>query len=203
MARRASRRSSSNKRRITYSYVGKKTRAEIREAAKYVPSVAKLKGKKRLTAAEKSTLTRAKKQLQYSQNLRPITEKQAKLLKARGEGDLIVGKGVRAIRLNNTSPNAKIRVKKSGVVVSSNGRTWEYHPVSSDVDALAEYGEAQLERDDVIQIALWMARGRSSEGFEDGEDWVSYLSNTFAQYQNQQDFTKGIAVEIRGKRNGK
>lgn len=177
----------------------KKEQAQIREYSAFMPSLQKLRGKSRVTASQRGLISRAAKKLRYTENLRPLTEKQAKQLQKRGESDLIVGKGIRAVRLRNTAPNAKIRVRKSGIIVASNGSTWEYHPVSSDIDALAEYGLEQLERADVRAIALWTSRGRVNETFSRPEAWVDYLQRRYAQYVQQSEFTKGIAVEMKAK----
>lgn len=181
--------------------VGKQRRAEIREYSKFVPSLSKLKGKKGLTASELGQLTRAKKALRHTDNLHPVTEKQFAQLKKQGLIDPTLSKkGVHAVRLRNTSPDAKIKVLKSGIMVSSNGRTWEYHPVSADVDTLAEYGIELLQRKDVQQINLWLAKGRANEGFRTEESWTAYLYNRFQQYVNQQDYTNGIAALIKEQR---
>ena len=187
-------------RRQTYVFVGKKKRTQIRELSRYVPSLKKLRGKSRITSAEAAQLTRAKKRLRHTENLRIVTDKQAKILKKKG---LLAGHGVQAIRLRSTAENAKIRVTKSGMVITSNGRTFEYHPVKPDIDALAAAGERLLERSDVATIYLWTNRGRTDEGFtyfhkpplQGG--WLEYLQQRFQQYHAVNDFVEGIAAEIR------
>ncbi len=186
------------KRRQTYTYVGRKTKSDIARLAKLKPSLAKLRGKSRITSAEKAELTRAKKQLRDQHNLKPVTEKQAKLLKKKG---LLANiRGVRAIKLRETSPDAKIRVHNDGVVVVSNGRTWEYHPNDADAASLITEGEALLQRKDVAQINLWTAAGRANKGFSDPEQWAAYIQNKFTQYANADDYISGIAARIKGKR---
>lgn len=150
-----------------------------------------------ITPAQKAELTRAKKKLRHTQNLIPVTEKQAKALKKKG---LLVGKGVRAIRLRNTSPGAKLKVLKSGVVVTSNGRRWEYHPYPADIDTLSSAGHALIARDDVARIHLWLSKGRANEGFGSAKAWDEYLYQRFAQYVQQQDFVEGIAALIKDKK---
>lgn len=187
-------------RRVTYKHIGKGTRKQIRDMSRFIPSLSKLKGKTRITSAEYAAVTRAKKKLRHTENLRPVTAKQAKELRKRG---LLAGNGIQAIRLRSTAENAKVRVRKNGVVVTSNGRTFEYHPVKADIDALAEAGEALLDRRDVKQIFLWTSRGRTDEGFTyfgEGDDdggWLAYLQARFSQYHQIADFTEGIAAEIK------
>lgn len=186
--------------RVTYKHIGKATRKQISEMSRFIPSLAKLKGKQRITSAEYSAVTRAKKKLRHTENLRPVTAKQAKELRKRG---LLAGNGIQAIRLRSTAENAKVRVHKDGVVVTSNGRTFEYHPVKPDIDALADVGERLLDRRDVKQIFLWTSRGRTDEGFTyfgEGEDdggWLAYLQSRFSQYHQISDFTEGVAAEIK------
>lgn len=162
---------------------GAKTRAQLREYAKLKPSLQKLSKKAartgKLTSAEYGQFTRARHQLKHTQNLRPITAKQAKLLRKQGPAEMIVGHGIRAIRLRNTAPNAKIKILKSGLIVTSNGRTWEYHPVSANIDKLADYGLALLERKDTDFISLWTSRGRTNKTFSRPEAWVAYIHGKF------------------------
>lgn len=185
------------KRRQTYVYINRKTKKEISELSKFVPALNDLKGKSRITTQQKALLTKAKKRTQHTESYRPITAHQEKLLRAHGDADIIVGKGVRAVRLRNTSENAKLTVRKNGMLVTSNGRTWEYHPVSSDPDDLSEYGAKQLERGDVEAIGLWTNRGRVDATTDDADDWNDFLYNTFSKYEKAKEFTKGIVVLIK------
>lgn len=202
MAPKEKRRTAPRKRRQTYVFVSKKTRSEIREYSKFAPGLSKLKGKLRITSEQRAQLTRTKKVLRHTENLKPLTEKQAKALAKAGHKDLLVGKGVRAIRLRNTSPEAKVRVRKDGLIVTSNGRTWEYHPVAAEIDALADYGIMLLDRGDVAQINLWINRGRANEGFSRKSAWIEYLRDRFAQYVSQTEFTEGIAARLKDKKKG-
>lgn len=188
------------KRRTTYTYLNRKRKKEITELAQWVPSLEKLKGKDRLTAAQQAQVTRAKKSLRHTETYRRVTDKQAKLLKQKGEGGILVGKGVRAIRLRNTASNAKIKILSNGMIVTSNGRTWEYHPVDADADTLNEYGKEQLERDNVEAVGLWTNRGRTNETTDDPEQWEEFLYQRFTKYADAQEFTQGVVVLIKEKR---
>jgi hypothetical protein len=201
-------RKSRRSRRQTYTYVGKRTKAEIREYSKFIPSLDKLKGKSRLTAAEKSQLTRAKKALQHTENLHAVTPRQAKQLRKQGLLDPIKSKSgkvigyKRAVRLRNTSPDAKVRVLKSGIIVTSNGRKWEYHPVVAEPDSLISAGEELLDTPRVAQINLWTNRGRVNEGFRSKAAWAEYIRTRFTQYVQATEFTEGIAALIKEPQKG-
>lgn len=212
MAQKGKRRSRATKRSIKRSIfhaVSKSERAELKRMAKFIPSLKEIKPKRgktfkfQVTPQEYSRIKAAKKQLRHTENLRPVTEKQAKILRKKG---LLAGRGVRAVRLRSTAENAKVKVHKDGVIVTSNGRTFEYHPFPADIDALAEGGETLLDRKDVKQIFLWTNRGRTDEGFTyfgEGEDdggWLDYLQRRFAQYHAVNDFVEGIAAEIKRQR---
>lgn len=181
------------KRRNIQTPIGNKTRAEIKKYSKYMPSLKEMSKKRHLSSSEMGKLTRARKRLRHTENLRPVTEKQAKILKKR---KLLAGNGIQAIRLNNTSPNAKIRLRKNGVLVSSNGRTWEYHSVLITMEDMIDAGEALLERGDIAQINLWTTKGRGNEGFAYAEAWANYLREYWQKYESQEDFMNGIAALV-------
>jgi hypothetical protein len=195
----------SQSRRQTYVAVSKETRKQLKEYAKFVPSLEKIKPKRNklgtyvVTPAQQAQITRARKQLRHTENLKRLTKKQAAQLKKAGKADLLVGKGVRAIRLRNTSPDAKVRVTKSGVIVTSNGREWEYHRVPAEPDELIERGIEFLNNPRYYQINLWITRGRANEGFRSKSAWVEYIRNRFTQYVSQTDFVEGIAVLVKPK----
>jgi hypothetical protein len=177
--------------------VGKKRRQEIKELSRYIPSLEKLKGKRGLTASELGQLTRAKKKLRYTENLRPLTEKQAKKLQKMGQGNAIVGNGIRALRLNNTSPHAKIRVNKNGVIVVSNGRNWGYHPAKdTDAKSVADLGEKLLKQLDVSGISLWTVKGRANEVFSYPKEWFEWVTAYYQGYAQTDDWVLGVAFLI-------
>lgn len=187
--------------------VGKQRRAEIRELSKFVPSLEKLKGKKGLTSSELGQLNKAKKSVSRLSNLHPITERQAKQLKKQGLLEKsLTKKGIRAIHLRNTSADAKVKVLKSGIIVTSNGRDWEYHPVGSDPNELYEYGSSLLKRKEkprIRAITIWLVRGRMDEAFTSPESWLYFLENRFIGYAGTEDFVLGIAArrsQHRGKK---
>lgn len=190
-------RSGARKRSVRYTYVSKKQRRQIKELSPFVPNIAKLKGREKITPQEAGYLTKKAQQLRYTSSLKPITEKQEKALKASGHSDLLVGKGVRAIHLRNTSPDARMSVRKDGIFVTSNGRKYEYHPVDADPDALAREGEKLLERDDIAAIYLWTGNGRVNEGWTTEEGWTGFLYDRYTQYIHANEMTQGIAARVK------
>ena len=182
-------------------------RKQMRAYARFVPAIGKFKEHKRITKAQLGLITKAKRQLRHTENLRPLTEKQTKKLK---DKSLLVGHGVRAIRLRNTANNAKVRVKKGDIIVTSNGRSWEYHPVKADIDTLADYGIKQLQRKDVQAVALWTNKGRADETFDYAAPWIAYLhpktgvkstALLSAAPDELDKFINGIAVLLKEKGN--
>jgi len=91
---------------------------------KLVPSLAKYKNRKRLSRGQKAWITRVSNEIYHAggtKHLYPLTKKQAKSLKAK---DLIYGHGIRAIRLEEVTPDQKISVKKGEFIIKQNGRIW-------------------------------------------------------------------------------
>lgn len=192
------------KRSKRYIPIGKATRKQISEFSKFVPSLAKHKGKSRLTPAEYSAFTRAKKRLRHTDNLKPLTELQAKRLKGK-----LVGGGVRAIRLRNTASDKNVKIKSvlsSGVVITTNGRDWEYHPIHADgmdlPEALIEKGRELFNRKvhPPWQMHLWTSKGRANRGQSSFRLWVEYVMKEFGKYQDATDFIQGIAILTRESR---
>lgn len=164
-----------------------------------MPSLQKYVGKDKVTPQQMAAINKAKKLLRHRDHLKPLTEKQAKRLKGH-----TVGHGIRAIRLRNTSPDAKVRIGKNGMVVVSNGSDWEYHRVRPDPDSLIEAGVSLLGRKlhRPYQINLWTNAGRADEGFRDRASWAAYIRARFIQYQNAQEWIFGIAAMTRDKHKG-
>lgn len=182
----------------------KSERKQISLFSQYIPSLGKYKGKDRITSAEYSAYQRAKKKLRHTDNLRPLTEKQAKAL---GKKKL-AGHGIRAVRLRNVvegdSHSRVVRVTKKGVLVTSNGREWEYHPVTLTKDAdtntarMIEAGRALFARPKKppFQLHIWTSKGRSNEGWSSLEKWAGGVVAFFMAYQTSGDFVLGIAAMV-------
>lgn len=207
--RRIKRRGKSSKKRQTYVLLKKSEKAQIREFAKFIPSLDAYRGKEKITSAQYGAFKRAKEKLRHTDNLKPVTEAQAKKLP---KGTL-VGGGIRAIRLRNVNQDeAHTRVRtvtKAGVVITTNGRDWEYHPVS--VRSPADLQEALIEKGRELfnraknppwQLHLWTAKGRANFGVTSFDKWAKYIMGAFNKYQETTDFVKGVAALIRDGKNG-
>lgn len=195
-------------RRKTYVLLKKSEKKQLRDFSKFIPSLDQYRGVDRLTSAQYGVFQKAKKKLRHTENLKPLTEKQAKKLKGK-----MVGGGIRALRLRNVvegdSHSKVISVTNKGVVITSNGRIWEYHPVTPGkhddlADALIQRGISLFHRKKKVPFALhiWAGNGRSNEGSPSPEKWISQVTKLFSAYQNSSEFILGIAVLVRDS-NGK
>ena len=185
-------------RRATKVLLKRSERKQITEFSKYIPSLESLKGREKISSAEYGAFKRAKGKLRHTDNLKPVTAAQAKRLKGK-----LVGGGVRAVRLRNTSPDATVRVRKGGIIVTSNGREWEYHPVSVRnagelAEALIKKGYSLFARKNkpAWQLHMWTSKGRSNEGAASYEKWVQLVVAFFNAYQNSTDFINGVAAMV-------
>jgi hypothetical protein len=190
------------KTRAKYILLKKSEIKQIREFTKFAPSLEKYRGKKKITVNEYSAFKRVKNKLRHTENLKPVTALQAKKLKGQ-----LVGGGIRAVRLRNTAPDAKVRVRKGGIIVTSNGRDWEYHPVKPKsalhiADALIEKGLTLFNRKQrpPWQLHLWTTKGRASEGFSSFNTWLTYIQARFNAYQNADEFISGVAALVKDQR---
>ena len=77
-----------------------------------VPSLKKYRRRKRLSRWEKGAITRAENKIRRhggKTKLFPLSKRQQKSLK---DKSAIVGKGIKAVSLNNTADDAEIRIVK-------------------------------------------------------------------------------------------
>jgi hypothetical protein len=208
MAGKRKKRKSRRVKRQTYVLLKKSEKAQIREFSKFAPALNAYRGVDRITSAQYGAFKKIKTKLRHTENLRPITELQAK----HAPKGTVVGGGIRAIRLRNTSPkDAGTRVKtvtKEGVVITTNGRDWEYHPVAATPqeiqEVLIETGRELFNRskNPPWQLHLWTAKGRANFGVTSFEKWAQYIMGAFNKYAETQDFVKGVAALVRDGKNG-
>jgi len=192
--------------RKTFVLLKRSEKQQIREFSKFIPSLDAYRGKDKITSAEYGAFKRAKNHLRHTDNLRPVTELQAKRLKGK-----LAGHGIRAIRLRNVVKGDEhsrvVSVSTKGTVITSNGRRWEYHPVKlpagADIDDMADRlinaGVKLFRRtkNPPFQLHLWTSKGRSNEGASTPEKWASQIVLPFVRkYQNAEDFIFGIAAMI-------
>ncbi len=158
-----------------------------------VPRLKKYNRRKTLKPSEKSAITRREKQLKGVTHLFPITKKQARKLK--GKTFL---PGIQAIRLRGVSPNAKIKVNKTGdITIIDNGNEWIYWSLDREqvrskrdmkkagrdafrkqfpIEIVSEMARKAFNKINVQGVSLWTHGGRSDAVFDDFrafELWVN------------------------------
>lgn len=196
-------------RRSTNVLLKKSEKKKIREFSKFVPALEKYKGKEKISSSAYGLFKKAEKKLRHTENLKPVTEKQAKKLGKK----YLVGGGIRAIRLRNTSDkDAHTRVKTvrdDGVIITTNGRDWEYHPISVSnpgevPEALIEKGRELFNRkkNPPWQIHLWTAKGRAGQGFTSFPAWARFVLKEYNSYTDPTEWMKGVAILTRDGKNG-
>ena len=82
----------------------------------FVPSLAKYRRRKTLTRWEKAAITRAENKIKEASRggqLVPLTKRQAKKL----DKEVVIGNGIRAVRMRGLQRNAKIDVKKGDLTL--------------------------------------------------------------------------------------
>lgn len=196
----ATKKTPAKKKAARYIPIGKEKQKRISALSKFIPSLARLKGKRRLTPQEMAALTKAGKKIRAAggtAGLKPLTELQAKKLPK----GAVIGGGIRAIRLRSTGPDAKIKqtYKDGRLKIISNGRTWIYYPIAPDatgslLDPLLDNGRAILGEPATKSIALWVQRGRLDETFSHYPAWEEFIKSRFVNYYAQTDWTIGIAA---------
>jgi hypothetical protein len=201
MAKRVQRRS---KRRAVYVHIGKRERAEIRAASKYVPSLEKYVGEERLTPAQYGAFQKAKNKLRHKEQLRTVTAAEAKKL----HPEQLEGGGIRALRLRNIEPTAKLHIHKDGVVYESNGRDFELHPVIPSTPARLEAKARELlerKTKPALAVYLYNSRGRMDRGFGTATGFRKYADKFFNQYQESEhdarEFIIGVVALTREPKN--
>lgn len=190
---------------------------KAKELSKFAPGLKKYKlnmlykgGK--LNSGQKSAISHKEKILRFSDNLFPVSAKQAKKLKG-----LLFAPGVQAIQLRNTAPGAKIVRFKKDMVVTSNGRTFIYWRLESvkpramkkaakqafeeftatfDIEQLAELAKKAFAKLKPVRIYLWAEAGRVGEGFRVFDEFVQWLYEDYSQYKNVERWVNGIAIQV-------
>lgn len=144
--------------------------------ASLVPEFKKLSRRKKLSAAEKSVITRREKQLKGIPNIFPVDARTAKKLTK----DQLFAPGIRGVQLRNVSPNAKIKFKGKDIEVTDNGHRWIYWHLSRKtvrsrrgmrdagrlafeqqfpIERLSDLAADAFKRYNVLQVNLWAHAG--------------------------------------------
>lgn len=149
-----------------------------RKLSKFAPSLEKYKDARQLSPAQKAAIRRKMDLLRHTENVFALTPAQAKKL---GK-EALLGSGVNAIRLRNTGPNTKIRVRADGSLqVTSSGRKWFYIPTGSGEIELLQAAEKAFEQG-AAQVHFWTVAGRVGTGSLDLEDFNFQLKSRYMQY---------------------
>lgn len=149
-----------------------------KELARFAPSLEKYKSAKQLSPAQKGAIKKKMDILRHTENVFSLTPAQAKKV---GK-DALLGSGVNAIRLRNTGPNTKIRVRADGSLqVTSSGRKWFYIPTGSGEVELLQAAEKAFEQG-AAQVHFWTVAGRVGTGSLDLEDFNFQLKSRYMQY---------------------
>lgn len=188
--------------------------------AKFAPGLAKYKRRKTLTRYEKSAIGRKEKVLRYVDHLIPLSKSQAKKMK-----DQLFAPGVRAIKLKDTSPDAKIEKIRNDMIVTSNGRTWLYwkleklntrqwksrrvkvfgdavetafhDPDAFPIEKIGLLAERAFKNVTTKQVHLWGQGGRVGAGFRDLKAFMHWLLEEHVRaYRNTDEWINGIAILI-------
>lgn len=149
-----------------------------KELARFAPSLEKYKTAKQLSPAQKGAIKKKMDILRHTENVFNLTPAQARKLK----GEALLGSGVNAIRLRNTGPDTKVRVRKDGsLIVTSSGRKWYYIPTGTDEIELLQAAEKAFEGG-AVQVHFWTVAGRVGTGSLDIEDFNFQLKGRYMQY---------------------
>lgn len=168
--------------------------ASAKSLANIVPSLRKLKTRKRLTKQEKRRIRYREKQLKDVPYLKPVTAQQAKRLGSKR----LFKRGVQAIQLKGVELDEKITVNKRGDISASNvNQTWIYWALPRatvrskrkmrevgpaafnkqfPIDTVAEMAIKAFKRYDVKEIHLWSHHGAVGTGFEDAGAFIMWVN---------------------------
>lgn len=152
-----------------------------------VPSLTKYNRRRSLRPQEKSAITRAMNKVVRAGRggtVVPLTKQQAKRLKSK---DPLIGNGIRAVRLRQTSlERAKVSVKDGELRVRQNGRVWHYVPLPPDVKIVVEETEDIFNRNSgkTVRLTIWTAAGRLPVTRAELQDALDFLVEFFETYQS-------------------
>jgi len=164
-----------------------------------VPSLRKYARRKRLSRWEKAAITRAQNKISHAggrSQLFSLSKRQRRAIK---DKDIIVGGGIRALRFRETGADAKLRIIKGKVQVTSHGRKWEYIPTVPNAQEISGVAEA-IERanpDKIIRFAIWTSIGRIKESVTSADLLTEMFLNFDLQYASTLEFWfQGLAFTI-------
>lgn len=173
--------------------------ASAKRLAGIVPSLRKLKSRKRLTKQEKRRIRYREKQLKDVPYLKPVTAQQAKRLGSKR----LFKRGVQAIQLKGVEPDERITVNMRGDISASNAnQTWIYWALPREtvrskrkmrevgpaafnkqfpIDTVAEMAIAAFKRYDVHAIYLWSHYGAVGTGHLTPAQFIGWVNEKWQQ----------------------
>ena len=164
-----------------------------------VPSLHKYARRRRLSRWEKAAITRAQNKITHAggrSQLFVLSKRQRRAIK---DKDIIVGGGIRALRFRETGADAKLRIVKGEVRVTSHGREWQYIPTAPDVREFSRKAE-ELERKHpgkIIRFAIWTSVGRVKESVTTADLLTEMFLNFDLQYASTLEFWfQGLAFTV-------
>ena len=158
-----------------------------------VPSQKKYSRRKTLSRWEKAAITRAENKIRTAggkNQLFSLSKSQAKRLKNK---DPIVGGGIRAIALRNTSPSSKIHIRKEKLSVQTNGREIKYISAPANIGAILKEIETVFAKPGRHTVWLWTVKGRAQRGFRSMQRALEEIRAAFEAYTNTEEWLLGIA----------
>jgi hypothetical protein len=131
-----------------------------RNNAAFVPSLAKYRRRKKLSRWEKAAITRASNKIAKAKrgsSLAPINKAQSKNLR---DKSLIVGHGIRAIRLRTFDPKKdRVSIKAGELQHRRSGRVWHNKFTGTDIEKVAREIEKIFDRNKGRTVRLTALTG--------------------------------------------
>lgn len=133
------------------------------------------------------------------------------------EGEYRYSGGVRAIVLENTETHAEIHHIKQDLFITSNGRLWLYWKLNrfrmSDMikagtkafkevrqtfplETIGELAERAFKRVTTKEVYLWTVNGRVGEGYQSINQFMKWLMDNWAGYEEPEAWVRGIAIRL-------
>ena len=112
------------------SIAEKKTRREkaiksrAKELRRVIPKAKGIDLRKKLTPHQKGWITRWSKQVGNLDSVHKLTKRQYESLKRNNQEDVLISPSIHAIKLRQTTPDAKVRIDHGAVIVRQRADIW-------------------------------------------------------------------------------
>ena len=179
----------------------------VDKLAAFAPSLRKYKRRKKLNRWEKAAITRKEKIIGSTENLFAVSARQRKAM-SKETRSAIIGKGVRAVRLRNTSSKATLRITRGEITTEERIKTKKkgkrrvrkirYISVRPDLDVLIEKAielfDRAERRSQIMTVWFWLDTGRAAGGFRSLRLLLEKLNDSWIPYALTQERFRGYAV---------